>query len=99
VVLLRNIKEKKVDNIVFILNSLIEEQSENRHLNIPPDLSGKRQLMRSLMNSRPPLPVSEKLLKAQDEELKTQLFEKGIVELNQVMVSPIDKRHRLWQEE
>jgi O-acetyl-ADP-ribose deacetylase (regulator of RNase III) len=86
-----------VDNLDFILNWLIEEQPEYKQLDIPSDLSGKRRLMRSLMNLRRPVLVSEDLLKAQDEELKKQLVEKGIVELNQSMVSPADNRFLLWQ--
>ena len=86
-----------MDDLDFILNFLLGEQPEYRKLNIPPDLSGKRRLMRSLMNRRPPVPVSENLLKAQDEELQKQLVEKGTVEINQVWVSPIDNRLKLWQ--
>jgi O-acetyl-ADP-ribose deacetylase (regulator of RNase III) len=86
-----------LDDLDFILNCLIEDQPEYRKLNIPADLSGKRRLMRSLMNHRPPIPVSEHLLKAQDEELHKQLHEKGIVELNMAIVSPTDHRLLLWQ--
>jgi O-acetyl-ADP-ribose deacetylase (regulator of RNase III) len=86
-----------MDNLDYILNCLVEEQPEYRHLNISSDLSGKRRLMRSLMNSRPPVPASENLLQAQDEELLKQLKEKGIVEINQAIVSPADNRIKLWQ--
>jgi O-acetyl-ADP-ribose deacetylase (regulator of RNase III) len=86
-----------LDDLDFILNSLLEERSEYRQLIIPSDLMGKRQLLRSLMNLRPPVPISELFLKAQDKELQKQLHEKGIVELNQTIVSPVDKRLVLWQ--
>jgi O-acetyl-ADP-ribose deacetylase (regulator of RNase III) len=86
-----------LDDLDIILKFLVDEQPEFRRLDVPPDLSGKRRLMRSLMNSRPPFPVSEKLLKAQDEELQKQLHEKGVVVLNQAKVSPIDNRLKLWQ--
>jgi O-acetyl-ADP-ribose deacetylase (regulator of RNase III) len=86
-----------LNDLDFVLKCLIEEQPEYRQLNIPPDLPGKRRIMRSLMNRRPAVPVSEILLKAQDKELKNQLNEKGIVELCQSMVSPIHNRLCLWQ--
>jgi O-acetyl-ADP-ribose deacetylase (regulator of RNase III) len=86
-----------LENIDILLNYLLREDPRYGKLIIPSDQIGKRQLMRSLMNLRPAAPISEELLKAQDEELQTQLNEKGIVELNQVKVSAIDKRIRLWQ--
>lgn len=85
------------NNLDYILKFLVEEQSGFRQLTIPSDLVGKRQLMRSLINCRPPFPISDHLLKVQDRELQTQLHEKGIVELNQILISPFDKRIGLWQ--
>jgi O-acetyl-ADP-ribose deacetylase (regulator of RNase III) len=86
-----------LDDLDFILNYLIEEQPECKKMEVPADLSGKRQLMRSLMNLRSPFPVSEYLLKAQNEELQKQLNEKGVVVINQAKVSPNDNRIKLWQ--
>ena len=86
-----------MDDLDFILNSLLEEQPEYRQLNIPSDLQGKRRLMRSLMNTRQPLEAPELLLRAQDRELQKQLHEKGIVGLNQALVSALDNRLKLWQ--
>lgn len=86
-----------MENIDILLNYLLGEHPEYGDLIIPSDLAGKRKLLRSLINLRPPLPLSEQLLEAQDEELKKQLYEKGIVEVNQVMVSPVDNRIGLWQ--
>ena len=53
-------------------------------MQIPSDLQGKRDLFRALRNVRMPKPVSEEFLRLQDEELQTQLNEKGIVELSQL---------------
>ena len=86
-----------MDDLDFILNSLLEEQPKYRQLIIPSDLVGKRRLIRTLMNIRQPLEVSELLLRAQDRELQKQLHEKGIIELNKTRVSDIDSRLRLWQ--
>jgi O-acetyl-ADP-ribose deacetylase (regulator of RNase III) len=55
--------------------------------------------MRALMNRRPPVPVSDTLLKAQDEELQKQLLEKGIVGIDQFQASLLDNRLKLWKGE
>jgi hypothetical protein len=87
----------EVENLDILLNYLLGEAPEYGNLIIPSDLTGKRKLLRSLINLRLPLPLSEQLLEAQDEELEQQLYEKGIVEVNQVMVSTVDNRIGLWQ--
>jgi O-acetyl-ADP-ribose deacetylase (regulator of RNase III) len=86
-----------LDDLDFILSFLLRELSECNKLNIPPDLAGKRQLMRSLMNIRPPREASKDFLEAQDTELKKQLLEKGIIGLDQVQVSPKNDCLKLWQ--
>lgn len=86
-----------VQNIDKLLNYLIGEFPKYNKLIIPSDLVAKRQLMRSLMNLRPPVSLSEQFLNVQDEELKNQLHEKGITELDQILISPLNKRIRLWQ--
>ena len=53
-------------------------------MEIPSDLQGKRDLFRALRNVRWPKPVSEEFLRLQDEELQTQLQEKGIVDLTKL---------------
>lgn len=53
-------------------------------------------MMRTLLNVRPPHPVSEDLIKAQDRELQRQLADKGIVALSDIMPCRVDGRLRLW---
>jgi hypothetical protein len=48
---------------------------------LPESLEERQTLMRSLLNIRPPMPVSPEFLQAQDAELQAQLEEKGIVEI------------------
>jgi len=86
-----------LDDLDFILSFLVEDLNEYGKLTIPSDLVGKRQLMRSLMNLRPPIQISELFLKAQDRELQKQLGEKGVVQLNQVLKSSIDNSLKLWK--
>ena len=42
-----------------------------------PDTFGKRRLLRSLMNVRPPIPASEDFLNVQDAYLRERLAKKG----------------------
>jgi O-acetyl-ADP-ribose deacetylase (regulator of RNase III) len=86
-----------IENIEILLNYLLGEYPRYSKVIIPSDLIGKRQLMHSLMNLRPPAQISGDIIRVQDEELKKQLLEKGIIELNQCIVSPIDDRLKLWQ--
>ncbi|MBR6092378.1 MAG: protein-ADP-ribose hydrolase [Bacteroidales bacterium] len=60
-------------------------------MEIPADLQGKCDLFRALRNIREPKLVSDEFLRLQDEELKAQLEEKGIVEL------PIEPKIQIWQ--
>ena len=67
-----------------LIQYLLDENPQYSDVQIPEDLQGKRDLFRALRNIRPPLPLSEEFLRLQDEELQTQLQEKGIVELPQL---------------
>ena len=49
---------------------------------IPESLEERQQLMRSLMNIRMPVPVTQDFLQTQDAELQAQLEDKGVVEID-----------------
>lgn len=72
----------RLQNLDAALHFLCEEMGENAPA-VPHTLQGKQQLLRALMNVRPPHPVSEAFLKAQDEELCRQRDEKGVVEIKE----------------
>ncbi len=78
----------RLDNLDSIITSLMND--EGQQLAIPHDLKSKQQLMRALMNVRPPLPATEEFLRRQDRELQWQLADKGIVE-------PLGKDLQVWQ--
>lgn len=81
----------------YILGYLLSEKPEYKSVAIPTDTDGKRRLMRSLLNVRTPLPVSDDFITAQDIELSNQRDEKGIVDINSIPGSPINNRLKLWQ--
>lgn len=91
--------------IDILIRYLIAEEPQYSEIQIPEDLQGKRDLFRALRNVREPKPVSEEFLRLQDEELQSQLQEKGIVELVDVedvcrgekFFAPTGKQLSLWQ--
>ena len=69
----------RYDNIGWICRYLLDEQPRYRQMAVPESLEERQQLMRSLLNIRMPMPVSEEFLQAQDAELQAQLADKGVV--------------------
>ena len=85
------------ENIRSVLRTLLDERPEYADWQIPDSLPERQRRMRALLNVRPPHPVSEDLIKAQDRELEQQLTDKGIVALSEIMPCRMDERLRLWQ--
>ena len=71
----------RISKLDYICRYLLDEFPQYRDAHIPDTLDEKQRLMRSLLNIRPPKPVSDEFLQAQDAELQTQLEGKGIVTL------------------
>jgi hypothetical protein len=80
-----------MNRLDYLIDYLIKEDSRYSELEIPESIEDKRDLFRALRNIREPKPVNEEFLCLQDEELKAQLEEKGVVEL------PKEPRIQLWQ--
>lgn len=77
----------------YLINYLTEENKELAEVKIPNEESGQKRLLRSLMNIRPPKPISKEFLEIQDAYLQA---ERGkIVSLSEL--EPIDKGIYLWQ--
>lgn len=86
-----------MDDLDTLIRELALEQDACHSINIPERLTEKRELLRSLMNLRPPLPLSTPLLELQDAELGRQLAEKGIVQPVEIAGISSDPRLKLWQ--
>ena len=77
----------RYDNIGWICRYLLDENPRYRQMAIPENLEERQQLMRSLLNIRMPMPVTQEFLQAQDAEIQAQLADKGVVEIaNQGLV-------------
>lgn len=65
----------------FLLSRLLAEATEYRQLAVPDDAAGQKQLLRALLNVRPPRDASPEFLQVQDEYLRAELAQKGVTVL------------------
>lgn len=63
----------------------------------PPDVAGKRKLLRALMNQHPGDGLPAEFFPLQDAELAEQARARGVVELSQIPPSPLFPQLRLWR--
>lgn len=76
--------ENQADRLEYLIGKMKEESEEYRNLPVSGDYEGRRRLLRSLMNVRMPGRLSEEILSVQDEFLKKEAEEKGIVTLDSI---------------
>lgn len=82
---------------VFLIERLLAENEKYKRIVIPEESQGQKDLLRSLMNVRPPMPVSREFLKVQDEYLSEERDSLGIVDGNALAPVPEDDRIVLWR--
>ncbi|MDE5568602.1 MAG: protein-ADP-ribose hydrolase [Muribaculaceae bacterium] len=85
---------KREQRLDILINGLKNENSEYTHLSVPVDVKKKQELLRALMNVRPPKPINPDWLILQDEELQEQLSAKGVIDINSLQRNG---RFVLWQ--
>ena len=83
-------KEEQLD---FLINYLIDERNES--IEIPQDYDAKRNLLRSLMNVRMPLRISDEFLKVQDEFLTAETLARDLTCVEDI--NDVDGKIMLWQ--
>ncbi len=71
----------QTERLLFLIKYLISENNELKFLHIPVEENARKRLLRSLMNIRPPKPVTRDFLNIQDEYLQREKTEKGIISL------------------
>lgn len=82
---------------LFLIRHLMNEDIRLRRLQIPDDVQGQRDMLRSLMNVRLPKPVNDELLMVQDEYLKLRNMERGITDACDLSPAASDERLFVWQ--
>lgn len=81
----------------YLIKGLLSEFPQYNELGIPDNGEAQKRLLRSLMNIRPPRPVSEAFLKIQDEYLGEAVAEKGVTDSASLPASSLDSRLVLWR--
>lgn len=76
--------ENQADRLDYLIEKMKEESTEYRNLPVTGGYAERRRALRSLMNVRMPGELSEEFLSVQDDFLKNEAEEKGIVTLDSI---------------
>lgn len=82
---------------IYLIRELLAEHPDYGDVEIPDNKEEQKQLLRSLMNVRPPRPAGKEFLRVQDEYLSSRVREKGITDCDTLPVSSVDQRLVLWR--
>ncbi|GAA0276825.1 protein-ADP-ribose hydrolase [Faecalicatena contorta] len=81
---------------IFLIEMLLAEMPQYRTA-VPPDEDGQKRLLRSLMNVRPVWPANRRFLEVQDEYLRREAEQKGVVDSEKLPAISWNERLVLWQ--
>lgn len=81
----------------YLIQYLLKEDRRLYGHKIPEDKKAQEDMLRSLMNIRPPKPVSEEFLHIQDEYLKARNQEREITDAADLKPASSDERIYIWQ--
>ena len=83
------------ERLVYLIKYLMKEKGELKSLDIPVEENARKRLLRSLMNIRPPKPVTKDFLNIQDEYLQEEQAKKGVISLADIAL--VKPGIYLWQ--
>lgn len=81
----------------YLIQYLLKEEIRFGRQKIPADKKEQENLLRSLMNVRPPRPISNEFLKIQDEYLTERNIERGITDIEDLKPVKSDLGLYIWQ--
>lgn len=81
----------------FLIQELLAELPQYRDMQIPANEEEQKRLLRSLMNIRPPRPISPDFLALQDAYLSEEVKQKGITDSASLPSCSVDHRLVLWR--
>lgn len=81
----------------YLIRVLLSEVPQYSDMKIPDQEDGQKKLLRSLMNIRPPRPISEEFLRIQDEYLGEEVERKGVTDSALLPASSLDSHLVLWR--
>lgn len=70
------------ESLEYLLKELCSESIQYKNLKV--NSQDKRYILRALMNIRLPKPISNEFLEIQDEFLKKEAIDKGIIKLSDI---------------
>ena len=82
---------------IWLINELLTEDSNYNGYGIPSQEQEQKDLLRALMNVRPPKPISQQFLQVQDEYLSEEVKKNGITESADLSATGFDRRISLWR--
>ena len=81
----------------WLIQELLAENSQFQNTALPADAQRQRELLRALMNVRPPMPIDGAFLAVQDEYLSAERDMAGVVDACALPALRADERLVLWQ--
>ncbi len=81
----------------YLIQRLLEEEPRYRNAAVPADEDGQRNLLRALMNVRPPKPADQEFLEMQDQYLQKERERIGVVKAADLPVIAAWPQLALWQ--
>ena len=85
------------ERCLWLIRELLKDMPQYRDTPIPAHPQRRWQLLRGLMNVRPPMPVTEEFCQKQDAFLQQMTREKGVVDAEALLPCSKDERLVLWQ--
>lgn len=86
---------KQDERLLYLIKYLLSEDRKYAEMPVPESEEERFRLLRSLMNIRPPKPISEDFLAVQDDYLKEVISSKGITDIAGLV--PIENGVYLWK--
>ncbi len=80
---------------MYLIKRLIDEKTEYKNIEIPATSNEQKELLRALMNVRLPAQIDDEFLIVQDEYLKNEINDKGIVDIS--ALESVENNIYLWK--
>ncbi len=85
------------DKRLYLIKYLLNENKKYIDIKIPNDETQQKNLLRSLLNVRPPQNISDEFIKIQDDYLKAETINRGIIDSEKLSPTKFDNRIYLWR--
>ena len=83
------------ERLIFLIKYLLSKSERYRNIDIPSDITERKNLFRSLVNIRTPKAISDDFIKIQDESLQGEIAEIGITDADTLLFA--ENKISLWQ--